>query len=68
MKGDIRGSYCVYSWRDDGSDRRLESKHEWKYEAFAEKDKYNRENANSGRTAGIGWIYSDGRIEGYLGS
>lgn len=67
-KGDMRGSYCIYSWKDDGSDTRLESKHEFKADAFAAADKWNEENKGSGRTAGIGWIRSDGQIDGYIGA
>lgn len=68
VKGDMRGSYCVYSWKDDGSDTRLESKHEFKTDAFAAADKWNKENEGGGRSAGIGWIRSDGQIEGYIGA
>lgn len=68
VKGDMRGPYCVYSWKDDGSDTKLESKHEFKTDTFAAAAKWNKENEGSGRTAGIGWIRSDGKIEGYIGA
>lgn len=58
----------IYQWKDDGSDTRLESKHEFKADAFAAADKWNEENKGSGRTAGIGWIRSDGQIDGYIGA